>query len=46
MNLRRKNRKNWFGREDSKEEQEEGILYNDIDITRTGFRNEEPKNNK
>ena len=38
-------RKNWFGRQKNVEEvsetNENSILYNDIDMTRTGFRNEE-----
>ena len=31
---RKKSRKNWF----SKENKQESILYDDIDMTRTGFR--------
>ena len=36
---RKKSRKNWF----SKENKQESILYDDIDMTRTGFRTDSNK---
>ena len=35
---KKKNRRNWFGREEIPEEERESILYDDIDIEKTGFR--------
>lgn len=38
----KKSRKNWFGR-DKVEAVEESVLYDDIDMARTGFRNQDSK---
>ena len=35
---KKKTRRNWFGREEIPEEERESILYDDIDIEKTGFR--------
>ena len=45
IEYRKKTRKNWFGRDKENKEEENSILYDDIDITRTGFRAEENENN-
>ena len=41
---KKKTRRNWFGREEIPEEERESILYDDIDIEKTGFRKD--SNNK
>ncbi len=48
IEYRKKTRKNWFGRgkDEQDENKESSILYDDIDITRTGFRAEENQNNQ
>ena len=35
---RKKSRKNWFSKENKQDDKKESILYDDIDMTRTGFR--------